>query len=134
VNQLQLSEGIVIYALGLVVIASQPGRFWLGFALAGVPVVVVRTDRARHSGDDSPGRRAALRHRSQPGPSRCSYQHNNCAFAGKAAFEAVDTPARPSLALASAPLQALNSSAEISPRSSMFWAIAPRPKFTWLMA
>jgi hypothetical protein len=35
-----LSEGAAVYALGLVVIATHPGRFWLGMGLASVPIVV----------------------------------------------------------------------------------------------
>jgi hypothetical protein len=38
-HRLQLSEGLFVYVLGLVVIATQPARFWLGFALAVVPIV-----------------------------------------------------------------------------------------------
>lgn len=35
-----LSEGVFVYLLGLVVIATVPGRFWFGFALAVLPIVV----------------------------------------------------------------------------------------------
>ena len=35
-----LSEGVFVHLLGLVVIASSPGRFWLGFALAVIPIAV----------------------------------------------------------------------------------------------
>jgi len=38
-HRLQLSEGLFVYVLGLVVIATQPARFWLGFALAVAPIV-----------------------------------------------------------------------------------------------
>jgi hypothetical protein len=34
-----LSEGVFLYLLGLVVIATRPGRFWVGFALALAPIV-----------------------------------------------------------------------------------------------
>jgi hypothetical protein len=51
-SRFPLSEGVFIYLLGLVVIATHPGRFWLGFALAALPViagVALRTyDAARH--------------------------------------------------------------------------------------
>jgi hypothetical protein len=50
-TRLPVSEGVFIYLLGLVVIATQPGRFWLGFALAVIPLgvgVLLRTyDSAR---------------------------------------------------------------------------------------
>jgi hypothetical protein len=45
-----ISEGVFVYLLGLVVIATQPGRFWFGFVLAVVPVFVaiaLRTYAAR---------------------------------------------------------------------------------------
>lgn len=35
-----LSEGVLVYLLGLVVIATAPGRFWFGFALAVLPIAV----------------------------------------------------------------------------------------------
>lgn len=35
-----LSEGAAVYALGLVVVATHPGRFWLGMGLAGLPIFV----------------------------------------------------------------------------------------------
>ncbi len=37
-NRFQLTEGVFIYVLGLVMIATRPGRFWFGFALAMLPV------------------------------------------------------------------------------------------------
>jgi hypothetical protein len=37
-HRLQLSEGLFVYVLGLVVIATQPARFWLGFVLAVTPI------------------------------------------------------------------------------------------------
>jgi hypothetical protein len=50
-SRLPLSEGAFVYLLGLVVIATHPGRFWLGFTLAALPIVaglVLRTyDSAR---------------------------------------------------------------------------------------
>lgn len=36
----QPSEGVYLYALGLIVIATHPGRFWLGMTLAIVPIVL----------------------------------------------------------------------------------------------
>jgi hypothetical protein len=45
-HRLQLSEGLFVYVLGLVVIAAQPARFWLGFSLAVAPIagaVALRT-------------------------------------------------------------------------------------------
>jgi hypothetical protein len=38
-HRLQLSEGLFVYVLGLVIIAAQPARFWLGFSLAVAPIV-----------------------------------------------------------------------------------------------
>ena len=40
VSRLSLSGGVLVYLLGLVVIATQPGRFWLGFTLATLPIVI----------------------------------------------------------------------------------------------
>lgn len=34
------SDGTFVYLLGLVVIATRPGRFWLGLSLALVPIAV----------------------------------------------------------------------------------------------
>ena len=34
------SEGVFLYLLGLVVIMSHVGRFWLGFTLAMVPLLL----------------------------------------------------------------------------------------------
>ncbi len=48
------SEGVFLYVLGLVVIATHPARFWLGMTLAVVPVVLgpliraVEASRPRH--------------------------------------------------------------------------------------
>jgi hypothetical protein len=39
-NRLQLSEGVFVYALGVAIIATRPGRFWLGMALAIVPILI----------------------------------------------------------------------------------------------
>jgi hypothetical protein len=36
----QLSEGVFVYVLGLVIIATHPDRFWLGFALAAMPILI----------------------------------------------------------------------------------------------
>ena len=35
----QPSEGTYLYLLGLVIIATQASRFWLGIVLAGIPVL-----------------------------------------------------------------------------------------------
>jgi hypothetical protein len=40
------SEGMFLYLVGLVVIATNPDRFWLGFSLAILPVVVGAVGRA----------------------------------------------------------------------------------------
>lgn len=40
INRSNLSEGHFIYVLGLVIIATQPGRFWLGLTLAVVPLLI----------------------------------------------------------------------------------------------
>ena len=45
-NRLQPSEGVFCYLLGLVIVATHPGRFWFGFALAGVPLVIGPLGRA----------------------------------------------------------------------------------------
>ena len=46
-SRFHVSEGVFLYLLGLVVIATRPGRFWLGFALALAPIVagVLRNSR-----------------------------------------------------------------------------------------
>ena len=53
-TRLATSEGFFIYLLGLVVIATQPGRFWFGLVLAATPIAigaVLRTyDAARGRG------------------------------------------------------------------------------------
>jgi hypothetical protein len=44
----QPDEALLLYVLGLVIIATHPGRLWLGMALAGVPIitgVLLRTFR-----------------------------------------------------------------------------------------
>jgi hypothetical protein len=38
-SRLQLRGGHFFYLLGLVVIASCPGQFWLGFLLAPIPIL-----------------------------------------------------------------------------------------------
>jgi len=45
-TRIPFSEGIFLYLLGLVVIATRPGRFWLGFALAGLPIIVGAVGKA----------------------------------------------------------------------------------------
>lgn len=45
-NHAQVSEGVFLYALGVVIIATHPSRFWLGFALAVVPLLVGPVGRA----------------------------------------------------------------------------------------
>jgi hypothetical protein len=39
-HRVRPSEGFFVYVLGLVIVATSPSRFWLGFALAGVPIAV----------------------------------------------------------------------------------------------
>ncbi|HEY2790231.1 MAG TPA: hypothetical protein VGI72_12320 [Gaiellales bacterium] len=39
-NRLAPSEGTFIYLLGVVIVATRPGRFWRGFSLAVIPIVV----------------------------------------------------------------------------------------------
>jgi hypothetical protein len=52
-HRIELPEGYFIYVLGLVVIASRPDSFWLGFSLAATPILaalvgrVAQQDRAR---------------------------------------------------------------------------------------
>ena len=41
VNRPALSEGAAIYLLGMVIIATRPGRFWLGVSLTVIPIVGV---------------------------------------------------------------------------------------------
>jgi hypothetical protein len=48
-HRLQLSEALFVYVLGLVVIATQPARFWFGFALAMAPILGALALRARSS-------------------------------------------------------------------------------------
>jgi hypothetical protein len=47
---LNLSPGVLTYALGLVIIASQSSRFWLGMALALFPILVTAVGAALRSG------------------------------------------------------------------------------------
>jgi hypothetical protein len=46
VHRFQPSEGVYLYLLGLVIVATHPARFWLGFALAAVPLVIGPLGRA----------------------------------------------------------------------------------------
>ena len=46
VHRFHPSEGVYLYLLGLVVVATHPGRFWFGFTLAVVPLVVGPLGRA----------------------------------------------------------------------------------------
>jgi len=46
VHRFQPSEGVFLYLLGLVIVATHPGRFWLGFTLAVVPLLVGPLGRA----------------------------------------------------------------------------------------
>jgi hypothetical protein len=46
VHRFQPSEGAYLYLLGLVIVATHPGRFWLGFMLAIVPLVIGPLGRA----------------------------------------------------------------------------------------
>jgi hypothetical protein len=41
-----ISEGAALYVLGLVVIAADHDRFWFGFALAAVPILIGATLKA----------------------------------------------------------------------------------------
>jgi hypothetical protein len=41
-----LSEGVFLYVLGIVIVASQPHRFWFGFGIAIVPLVIGPLGRA----------------------------------------------------------------------------------------
>ncbi len=45
-HRFQPSEGVYLYLLGLVIIATHPGRFWFGFTLAMVPLVVGSVSRS----------------------------------------------------------------------------------------
>lgn len=57
-DQTPISEGTFLYVLGLVIVASHSGRFWLGFGLAAIPVMVGALGKAvsagRWSGRHSP--------------------------------------------------------------------------------
>jgi hypothetical protein len=57
-NRLQPSEGVFIYVLGLVVLATRPGRFWLGFALALAPIAVGTVVKLIEALKPDPRRRA----------------------------------------------------------------------------
>jgi len=46
VNRFQPSEGVYLYLLGMVIVATHPGRFWLGFTLAAVPLAIGPLGRA----------------------------------------------------------------------------------------
>jgi hypothetical protein len=37
---------VYLYLLGIVIVATRPGRFWLGFTLAVVPLIVGTFGRA----------------------------------------------------------------------------------------
>lgn len=39
-NRYEPSEGVFLYLLGLVVIATHAGRFWLGFTLSATPLLI----------------------------------------------------------------------------------------------
>jgi hypothetical protein len=39
-NRYEPSEGVYLYLVGLVVLATHPERFWLGFCLAVVPLLI----------------------------------------------------------------------------------------------
>ena len=44
-NRFQPSDGVFLYVLGLVIVATHPGRFWLGLSLAVVWTVIVPVGR-----------------------------------------------------------------------------------------
>lgn len=46
VTRFQPSEGVFLYLLGLVIVATHPGRFWFGFALAALPLLIGPLARA----------------------------------------------------------------------------------------
>ena len=46
VRRFELSEGVYLYLLGTVVVATHPGRFWSGFSLAVVPLLIGPFGRA----------------------------------------------------------------------------------------
>jgi hypothetical protein len=41
-----LSEGVFVHLLGLVIVATHPGRFWFGFAVAITPLLIGPVGRA----------------------------------------------------------------------------------------
>ncbi len=45
-HRFQPSEGVYLHLLGLVIVAIHPGRFWLGFTLAVVPLLIGPLGRA----------------------------------------------------------------------------------------
>ena len=45
-HRFQPSEGVYLYVLGLVIVATHAGRFWFGFTLAVVPLVIGPFGRA----------------------------------------------------------------------------------------
>jgi hypothetical protein len=45
-QRFQPSEGVYLYLLGLVILATHPARFWFGFILAVVPLVMGPFGRA----------------------------------------------------------------------------------------
>jgi hypothetical protein len=46
VHRFQPSEGVYLYLLGLVIVATHPGRFWFGFAVAITPLLIGPVGRA----------------------------------------------------------------------------------------
>jgi hypothetical protein len=46
VHRFQLSEGVFLYTLRLVIVATHPGRFWLGVTLAVIPIAIGPVGRA----------------------------------------------------------------------------------------
>jgi hypothetical protein len=49
-NRVALSEGVFLYVLGLVIVATHTGRFLLGFSLALTPPLVGTVVRAFGAG------------------------------------------------------------------------------------
>ncbi len=46
VHRFQPSEGVYLYVIGLVIVVTHPGRFWFGFTLAVVPIMIGPFGRA----------------------------------------------------------------------------------------
>jgi hypothetical protein len=46
VHRFQPSEGVFLYMLGLVIVGTHPGRFWLGITLSVIPLVIGPLGRA----------------------------------------------------------------------------------------